>query len=84
MEMSYNFKPDGTMQGLWNDFLVDIDGHKTIERASNVEFDIDVQGWIVTIEYGRYKGCCLPQLFCERNKAIESEIEFFNKELNHE
>jgi hypothetical protein len=81
MEMIYNFSPDGTLSGLWNDLLSSVDGNKAIERASNVEFNMNHQGWIVTIEIGEYAGCCLPMIFPERSKAIEAEVEFFNEYL---
>lgn len=77
-ELVLNISADGTINSLWHDFLSTIEGKKEITRASNVEFDNDVQGWIVTIEAGPYRGCCLPQVFPERSKAIDAEIELFN------
>ena len=82
-ELVLNISADGTINSLWHDMLSEIEGKKTITRASNVEFDSDAQGWIVTIETGMYKGCCIPEVFKQRSKAIDAEIDLFNSTLMH-
>ena len=75
---TFNIAQNGDISGLYNDLLTGIAGNKTIERFSNVEFNSDIQKWVITIEQGKYKGCSLVKTFSERNKAIEHEIDFFN------
>jgi hypothetical protein len=82
-ELVLNITADGTINSLWHDMLSGIAGNKTITRASNVEFDNEAQGWIVTIETGIYKGCCIPKIFTERSKAIDAEIDLFNSTVIH-
>jgi hypothetical protein len=72
---------NGNIHALWDDFLSGIPGNKEITRASNVEFSKEVQKWVVTIEIGKYKGCCLPKTFKNRADAISEEIKFFNETL---
>lgn len=83
-ELVLNISIDGTIHSLYDDFLQNIDGERTIVRASEVEFNMDAQAWIVTIlAEGKYQGCCLPRKFDKRQDAINAEIEFFNQELFH-
>lgn len=83
MELQIQIDSNGLITSLWNDVIfADMEGNKSIERASEVEFDGTAQGWIVTILRGLYSGCCLPEVFTHRAKAIDAEIVFFNQEMN--
>ena len=81
MELIYEVGTDGTITGLYNDFLSTIDGKKEINRASNVEFDPEADGWLVKVEIGKWAGCFLPKVFNKRKEAIQAEIQFFNETL---
>ena len=80
-EMNLIIKPDGTIHSLYSDFLSEFEGKKEIKRVSEVEFNANIQKWVVTILHGIYTGCCLPMAFVKREDAINAEIEFFNQEL---
>ena len=79
MEMVFEIKQDGIVEGLYNDFLSTIPGEKEIKRFSNVEYNLESGGWIVSIEEGKYKGCFLPKVFIKRQEAIKAEIKLFNE-----
>lgn len=81
MEIFYEIDTNGSITGLYNDFLSSITGDKNINRASNVEFDSEANGWLVKIELGKWQGCFLPKIFQKRKEAIKAEIEFFNETL---
>ena len=80
-EITLNIKPDGIIHSLYSDFLAEFEGDKEISRASEVEFNNDINRWIVTILQGIYSGCCLIKTFIKREDAINAEIEFFNQEM---
>ena len=74
-------REDGSVNGLWSDFLSELDADKQITRASQVEFDSALWGWTVEILLGKFAGCFLPRIFKRRSDALESEVNFFNTNM---
>ena len=76
MARSYVLKisKDGrAVSGLYSDFLTGL-GDLTTKRASSVEFDGDIQRWVVELKIGPYAKACLLQTFERREDALDAEV----------
>jgi hypothetical protein len=69
-----------TVTGLHTDMLVKL-GRPEITRASEVEFDSDMEAWTVKILFGPQAGTMLPGFFARRADALAAEREFFNTQM---
>jgi hypothetical protein len=73
----FRIKSDGSrIEGLWADFLSKLAGKKTVVRASNIEYDPEKNGWVITLLLpDRVQ---LDKVFTKRQDALAFEIEFIN------
>lgn len=78
MDLVYIIDDKGDMHGIYNDILADL-GKLDITRASNVEFDCDIQKWVVTLMYP-YDACLITP-FLTRAEALTEEVRFLNDYL---
>lgn len=82
MKYIYVISKDGQkITGLWTDMLSEL-GQAQVTRASSVEFDEDVQGWVVTFYIGHLKDACLPETFPTRSEALRREVATINDFLS--
>ena len=75
-------KVDGlSVEGLHFDGLDQMDGTKTMRRASTIEFDGDSQKWVAIIGFNFRKGKG-PHVFCDpsREACLRWERAYLNQE----
>lgn len=79
----YIISSTGEVTGLWNDFLSAVPSKKTVHRASDIEYDQVLQGWIIKFrtpfEYLNHKIGAL--LFNTRLEALQCEEKLINESL---
>ena len=66
-------KDGSIVSGLYADFLAGL-GEISTTRASSVEFNANIQRWVVELRVGPYAGSCLLQTFEKRQDALEAEL----------
>lgn len=87
-------KPDGSVTAIYSDdFRLNMLGDEHVERASSVEFNNALQGWIVTLADGRVlcarprgsgrltkeiRSCCV---FKTRDEALTREVEYIREHV---
>jgi hypothetical protein len=77
----YRISPDGrVITGLWNDMLSNVRGEKTVERASEVEYDAEAQGWTISF-LGRFSHLICSKVFEKREDALAEERAILNREI---
>lgn len=76
-EIHIYFTPEGTVEGLYNDLLAELDlGQLHVQRASNVEFNDNIQCWEVdVIGEGIVHSCK------SRDEAIQWEIKYLERKF---
>ena len=72
-------KPDGNVETLYTE-QIDLRalGDLHVERASNVEFDDDEQGWRVLYPNNTIM---LEEVFTTRQEALDAEVRHLQKQL---
>ena len=81
-EHSIRINPDGSMTFLHEDILTQAlkkDGEVHIERASDVSYDNDAQGWRVYLPGTKTK--LFEGLFANRSDALAAEKKFLEERL---
>ena len=75
----YRIKSGGELRGLWNDSLTSLLGEMRTQRASHVEFCMDMQKWHVEIVLDSLAPCCLLEGYDRRGDALDAERLYLNE-----
>jgi len=81
MKYRYAITSDGKIEGLWSDILTGL-GKAEVQRASDVEFQTEMQKWVVALRNAGDGPGCLLERFFRRTQAVQAEIEFHNEQLS--
>ncbi len=72
-------KDGRAVSGLYSDFLTGL-GDLTTKRASSVEFNCDIQRWVVELKVGPYAQSCLIETFEKRQDALDAEVAVLSRQ----
>jgi hypothetical protein len=74
-------QPNGDVTALYSDELRELGGTMHVERASDVEWDNNAQGWIATIHGDYFPPCTRLGPFATREEALAAEVAFIQSRL---
>ena len=71
-EYVYDIDPMGNVTGIYLDCLSNLG--KSIARVSEVEYNNDIQKWVITFLEGPFKNACYIKTFTLREDALNQEV----------